>query len=68
LVQTVQNPDPYTRCGLLSSWNDVIVSLTPVYSQLTERAHLRSTPLQQLRIYLNDAVSVLNIFVIPVVE
>jgi hypothetical protein len=42
---------------LRSSRNDFIVIIS-VYSQLTEMSHLRSTPLEQLCTYTNDAVTV----------
>jgi len=34
--------------ALLSSRNNFIASLIPLYLQLTERGHLRSTPLEQI--------------------
>jgi len=56
------------KVWLLSLRNDVIASLIPVYSQLTERGHLPSIPLEQVCTYVNDADTVGNIFGTPVVE
>jgi hypothetical protein len=53
---------------LLSSRNDFIASLIPLYLQLTESSHLRSTPLEQLYMYLNAAATAGNIFGTLVVE
>jgi hypothetical protein len=51
----------------MKSQNDFIASLTPVYLQLTVRGHLRSTPLEQLCTWPNDAASVGNISGTPAV-
>jgi hypothetical protein len=68
MVRKVQlsNMSKY-EAWLLRSRNTFIVSI-PVYLQLIERVHLRSTPLGQPCTWLKEGITVGNIFETPVVE
>jgi hypothetical protein len=52
----------------LSSFRNDFIASIPVCLQLTERGHLRSTPLEQLCTQPNDAATAGNIFRTAVVE
>jgi hypothetical protein len=56
-----------TRCGYEVPGMILLRSI-PVYLQLTERGHLRSTSIEQLCTYFNDVATVGNIFGTPVVQ